>query len=72
MSKKEYEGDSSEGEASSNEELGFLSDKIRGLLAENNISSIADLKANEANIADLKGVGPKTVEKIKEHIAENE
>ena len=56
----------------SENELNWLSDKVVSVLAENKIFSIEDLKNNEDYLSDLKGIGPKTIEKIKEKIVENE
>ena len=70
MSKDQYEGnDKADNEDDS---LDFLSSKIKDILSENNINTIEDLIANRDNISDLKGIGPKTLEKIKEKISENE
>ena len=51
--------------------LWFLSSKIKDILTENNINTIEELIANKDDISELKG-GPKSLEKIKEKISENE
>ena len=70
MSKDQYDGnDKADNEDDS---LDFLSSKIKDILTENNINTIEDLIANKDDISELKGIGPKTLEKIKEKISENE
>ena len=43
-----------------------FSDKIKGLLADNKILKFSDCIENEQVLSGIKGIGPKTIEKIKE------
>ena len=43
-----------------------ISDKIKKLLADNGILKFSDCIENEELLSNIKGIGPKTLEKIKE------
>ena len=45
-----------------------ISQKVIKILTENKIKSIDDFKSNEEDVIGLKGIGPKTIEKIKGQI----
>ena len=52
--------------------FGALPDKISKILIENGINTIEEARENHEKIVELKGIGPKAIEKITEHISENE
>jgi len=68
MSIDEYSGADSSSSPNSEiiSESKDLSDKVKGLLADNKILKFSDCIENEEILSTIKGIGPKTIEKIKE------
>ena len=68
MSKSEYSESDSKNNSNLIKDIKGISQKVIKILTENKIKSIDDFKSNEENVIGLKGIGPKTIEKIKGQI----
>jgi len=70
MSVEEYSGaDSSTSASSTSDKIADskdLSDKIKSLLSDGGILNFSDCLNNEETLSGIKGIGPKTVQKIKD------
>ena len=66
LSKSDYANESSDSS------LEGLSDKIQATLIENGIKNFEDILNNESEILNIKGIGPKSFEKIKDLAIKNQ